>query len=72
MSFSNPYSAAFTVATTAIQMKQQSCIKANYFDEAEFSDLRKKSMQNLVLFMYFQSSYSKKSERNLKLAFFGL
>ena len=32
----------------------------------------KKSIQNLVLFMYFQSSYSKKSERNLKLAFFGL
>tara|TARA_B100001059_G_scaffold75650_1_gene73232 strand:+ start:5548 stop:6081 length:534 start_codon:yes stop_codon:yes gene_type:complete len=26
MSFSNPYSAAFTVATTAIQMKQQSAI----------------------------------------------
>ena len=56
-----------------IQMKQQSCIKANYFDEAEFSDLKKKVyIGNLILFMYFQSLHSEKSERNLKLAFFGL
>ena len=60
-------------------MKQQSCIKANYFDEAEFSDLKKKyytksitdrvqCKKNLALekqfFQLFQT-FSKKKKKKL-------